>query len=579
MLKKIIFFFLVFNINYLLAQNAFIVGEQLKKLDLVEKKASFEKKDTAIAYYRLVLLEKVLDHVFDKYDNMAINESEIKAIKQKQSKGDTLFKYELEVLAKAKPINLNDTCRRLIQTLSRHKVISEKVKKQIEVLHHQGHNNPADLLNAMVYFSSYEYLMQPKNLTYIIEHFHEDKILTDEAKEHLLTQIKDNPKFEYQDIYKAYQGFWRLNIPAIKTEKALCAYLSDFINKILNKSQIIDSQIITEKDSIFDYIYDDTRDSSVWGLYEVNLHKFFTFKYENQFYKYPINIYVTEDSTFDLSSILRSDYFATVLTQITADAKLHFYPVVFNVADDVKHVSHSDYWRYMDRVIKSDKLNQYAVWCLPKQGISRFLYWLPDGRTIDPKGLNFLDKIVCTADKSKLIEEAERMGFFDRLTPKEIKEYKQKVLTSLIDGNYSVISEIPNLVFSEDAMDCSQINSIQDNETDIAKNYERFLLNIVNNYLKNEIIIKKISVNNTQVKNKTLFDIDTEKAHYHTEGEWHDDACELVFPILMDICEKENTPHKIYMNKVFKRNIFFVTDRQAAFLNKKYNMGISKIYK
>lgn len=574
--KKVIFFFFFFNISYLFAQNAFIVGEQLKKLDLVEKKASFEKKDTAIAYCRLVLLEKVLDHVFDKYDNMATNESKIKAIKQKQSKGDTLFKYELEMLAKAKPINLNDTCRRLIQTLSRYKLISEKVKKQIELLHHEGHHNPADLLNAMVYFSSYEYLMQPKNLTYIIEHFHEDKILTDEAKQSLLIQIKENPNFEYQDIYKAYQGFWQLDIPTINSEKALCSYLNGFINKILNKSQILDSQIITEKDSVFDYVYDETRDSSVWGLYEVNLNKFFTFKYENQFYKYPINIYVEEDSTFDLTSILRSDYFATVLTQITADAKLRFYPVVFNVADDVKHVSYSDYWRYMDRVIKSDKLNQYAVWCLSKQGITRFLYWLPDGRTIDPKGLKFLDKIVCTADKSKLIEEAEQMGFFDRLTPKEIKEYKQKVLTSLIDGNYSVISETPNLVFSEDVMGCSQINSITDNEADIAKNYERFLFRIIKDYLKNEIVIKRVSV---QIKDKILLDIDTEKGHYHTEGEWHNDACELIFPILMDICEKENTPHKIYMNKVFKRNIFFVTDRQAAFLNKKYDFGISKIYK
>ncbi len=272
-----------------------------------------------------------------------------------------------------------------------------------------------------------------------------------------------------------------------------------------------------------------------------------------------------------------SDVFNTILFQVTADAKLPFHPVVFNIADDVKNIMYNDYERHLGRIIPTNRLSQSGVWNLEKDGATNFNYWLPDGRTINPKGLNIFDDVVTTANKYKILREAESLGFFEKLTPTELKDFKLKVMPILIAGGYNVISAVPNLLFTESASVCMSINF--SNMDSYPKNYEQFLNKIVKQHLNNELVIKNLVIDITKLKNKKLLEIETEKGKYHFEYNDSDDECEVAFATLMEICEKENTPHKIYMNKVFKRNIFFITDRQAAYLNKKYDLQLVKIYK
>ncbi len=169
MYQKIIIMFFLLNVNHLWAQNTAAIVKQLENMDLIKKNVSWETKDLNLPYLRLKAIEKIIEHSFNRYDEMAVKQLDVQQLKSKKDKGELLSNYEVNFLAKTKTINLSDTCTWLIQKISQYQVISEDVKNQIEILFRNGHINPADLLNAMHYLSAYEYLMLPKNLTFIIE--------------------------------------------------------------------------------------------------------------------------------------------------------------------------------------------------------------------------------------------------------------------------------------------------------------------------------------------------------------------------------------------------------------------------
>jgi hypothetical protein len=373
-MKKIYYLILIFCLSLTaesIAQRTYKISKNLEKLNLISKKSTLEstKQDTNFFYGRLSILEDIKKYSFDKYDTYYQDNQYIIELQAKKAKGKTLEKRELAALETTKIHQLKDTCIWLNQYLFREGVISQNTKKEVEKLLHKGVTNPADILNAMHYYGAKEYLNSPKNLSLIVEEFYKNQWIKDSLRNHLLQEIKSNPKFEHQKIYQAYSQFRYLKVPPIKTTRELENYLGNFINSLLGEEKITDYQIVTKIDSIFDNVYDEERDTSVWGLYETNENNFFTFKLKNIAYKYPIDFYRNEeDSLYNTQSLLQSNAMTTILLQITTDAKLPYHSIVFDVAEDIEDIMHHENTSYLKRIFPIAKLEQLAVWNLPKKG-------------------------------------------------------------------------------------------------------------------------------------------------------------------------------------------------------------------
>jgi hypothetical protein len=572
--------FLLTQSIFVISQNPYLISKKLEKNNLIKNGEIKESinKDTSFLLNRIVLFEEILKHSFDRYDEYARTVKDIVEIKAKKARGEKLYENEQKKLLAEKPISLKDTCIWLNQFLYKEKVISQNVKKEIEKYLHQGVDNPADIINAMYYLSGKEFLNSPKNLIFLIEQFAKNQLFNDSTKNNLIQQVKENPKFEYTQIYQAYPFFKPIKVHTIKSKQALGTYLGDLINSTLETNKIVDYQIIVKQDSIYDFIYDEVKDTSIWGFYEAINYHFFSFKFKNENYKYPISIGENEDSTLQVKQLLKGDFLNTILLQVTADDKLPYHPIVFNLAEDITHILYGSEESRLDRIIPQAQLEQFAVWKLNKKAPQNFYIWFPDGRTIRPKSLENIDYIVSTANKLKTIKEAETLGFFERLKSNEIEDFKANVMQILVDGEYNVISEIPKMIFTADASNCFDFSFTSDKEINFKKQYFQFATKIIYTYLDSSIILKKITINDGKEKNYKTITFETNKQNYSFQNHNTDNDCEAVFPALIEICEKENTKYKVYVNKGLKRVIFFVTDRQAAYLNKKYKLDLVKKY-
>jgi hypothetical protein len=192
--------------------------------------------------------------------------------------------------------------------------------------------------------------------------------------------------------------------------------------------------------------------------------------------------------------------------------------------------------------------------------------------------LRGVSHIVSTTRKRKVMEEARAHGFYDKLNAKEIETFEQNNLQILIDGEYNVISEIPYTAFLAETMDCSDLNFSNINNFDVEKSLTRFANRFINEYLDSAIVLKKISVPTKINTSSCMLTYETNKGVYSIKSKDVYDNCETIFPALIEICEKENTKYKVHVNKVFRRCAFFITDRQAAYLNQKYKLDLVKKY-
>lgn len=581
-MKKIIYFILFFsflcNVN---AQNKYAMLKKLENENLVRKGAAseYQKKDTTLQYCRLECLEDILRKNFENYDDLTSAEKNINELKKRKEKGEKLEIYELKSLGEAakKPtIVLRDTCRRLINVLSKHNIISTKVKADAEEYLKKGNNNPADLLNLMHYNTAEEGLLDYRSIEKIVNEYEENQMLFPNAKDSLLNMAKKRKTFDFLNIYKACKGFSYIEKPnVIKDKQSLGSFITKCLTITFPNAKIIDCQVITEKDSVFDYVYDEVKDTSIWGLYEVYERDFFTFKMDNETYKYPLSFSTNGDGNINLKSFVKGDFMNNILLQVATDLKAPYLVVMLNIADDVTRTMYGDYLQHLDRVIPPNKLERYAIWKVGKNLNHSISFWLFYDRTYEPRIPTGGENIVSTKNKYKVINEAEKYGFLSKMSKNELKNFKTKVAQTTYDEEYSILTEIPNIMYGADLFDCNAIwNSYE--LKDFESHYTSFFHQI-NSKLDSALTLKKLSVT---AKDKTHHNlvIETSKKTYTYVTGYLDDPCEAIFPAMIEICEAENTKKKVYVMRGLKRIYLFVSDMQAAYLNKKYELNVLKKY-
>ena len=82
MYQKIIIMFFLLNVNHLWAQNTAAIVKQLENMDLIKKNVSWETKDLNLPYLRLKAIEKIIEHSFNRYDEMAVKQLDVQQLKR-----------------------------------------------------------------------------------------------------------------------------------------------------------------------------------------------------------------------------------------------------------------------------------------------------------------------------------------------------------------------------------------------------------------------------------------------------------------------------------------------------------------